>query len=230
MDVRAALLLTLGLSGCGSYDPSKAHVGRFEGSLFVMWIDGGNNSGDGKFVYVPDPRNPLTFYRRDERGNPLQVRGTIQPEMMYTDGGSVPRVAQAFRGFNPWGYAPAYMIHDWLFDAHHCNEAGAATPAERVVAGMTFQESAYILGEAIETLVAEGKVSKADVAELAIPSAVAGPVSRRLWEDGDCPIPRVRPEDAAKANAAFGGAEELRLRRAGARPAQIVATINFGSD
>jgi hypothetical protein len=23
---------------------------------------------------------------------------------------------------SPWSYAPAFLIHDWLFDLHHCNK------------------------------------------------------------------------------------------------------------
>nr|WP_249779640.1 DUF1353 domain-containing protein [Bradyrhizobium sediminis] len=34
---------------------------------------------------------------------------------MYTDGGSIPRIAQIFNGLSPWGFGPAYIVHDWIF-------------------------------------------------------------------------------------------------------------------
>ena len=83
------------------------------------------DAGSGRFVYVPSPGRPLTFHRRSHDAT---VR-TIVPEMMYTDGGSIPRQAQLFRGFSPWGFAPAYMVHDWIFVARHCLTDGTPTPA-----------------------------------------------------------------------------------------------------
>ncbi|RNC82869.1 MAG: DUF1353 domain-containing protein [Phycisphaera sp.] len=41
---------------------------------------------------------------------------------MYTDGGSIPRVFWSIPGYSPWGYAPAYIIHDWIFSVHQCNQ------------------------------------------------------------------------------------------------------------
>jgi len=37
--------------------------GSFYGSVFVMWVGEGNGSGDGNFLFVPDPRDPLIFTR-----------------------------------------------------------------------------------------------------------------------------------------------------------------------
>ena len=62
---------------------------------------------DKRFIYVVDPKNPLRFRGSDGR--------EIRPGRMFTDGGSIPRLFWSVRGFSPWGYAPAYVMHDWLF-------------------------------------------------------------------------------------------------------------------
>ena len=77
---------------------------------------------------------------------------------MYTDGGSIPRIAQAFNGFSPWGYAPAYMIHDWLLsDVIVWLMANQARGSTRY-AMSTSTNSATILAESIQALVASNQV------------------------------------------------------------------------
>ena len=118
------LVATLMLGGCVTviYDPASS--GYFTGQLFVMWIEEGGPSGDGIFLFVPNPRNRLTFHRNTPQGH----GAIIQPGFMYTAGGSIPRIAQVFNGFSPWGYAPAYMIHDWRFTVRHCLVDGKTDP------------------------------------------------------------------------------------------------------
>jgi Protein of unknown function (DUF1353) len=222
---RFLLVPMMALASCGTYDRSESNVGRFSGSVYLLWIGEGGGSGDGKFVFFPAPGNELTFTRLDAQGKKLPTRAVIVPEMMYTDGGSIPRLAQVFNGFNPWGYAPAYMIHDWIFIAHHCNRLGTASPAEMAMDGMTFEESAYVLGDAIETLVAQKKVSRKDVAENAIPSAVAGPVSRELWRNGSCV--RVSPEDRAEAEKALTARARSLAPDSIPSRARVVAEVSF---
>jgi hypothetical protein len=199
--VRAAAASTALLYGCVSVDYDNAQVGAFSGSLLVMWLHEGGSSGDGEFLYVPSPQAPLTFVRETAPG----VRQTIRPEMMYTDGGSIPSIGKVFKGFSPWGYAPAYMVHDWLFVARHCNRDGTPTPEEARVADMTFEESAQIMAESIKTLVSAGRVAPNDVAAHVIPGAVGGPVARAAWNrDGACAPNRVSGEDRRAAEAAIG--------------------------
>lgn len=109
------------LAACGTVDfENTSDRGEFHGSLFVMWVGENETSeGDGRFVFVPSRFDLLRFVR-DTEANPNATVRIIQPEIMYTDGGSIPRVVQPFRGFSPWGYAPAYMVHDWLFVARRC--------------------------------------------------------------------------------------------------------------
>lgn len=217
------------VTACGYVDYENAPAGKFEGSLFVMWIDDGGPLGDGTFVYVPNPGDPLTFNR--------SAGGSVRPQMMYTDGGSIPRLAHVFQGLNPWGYAPAYMIHDWLFVAKNCNTDGVATPQEAKMRDIKFQESADIIAEAIKGLIEANRVREGDVAPRVISSAVAGPVSRHLWfRKGACPQPRVSEEDRHAAEAAIPGSSRpvgraVRTLDDGTTiplaPAQLVDVIQF---
>lgn len=218
---RLAAALALLLAGCGAFDYDAVERGRFSGSLFVMWVGYGSDiSGDGRFVYVPDPKRPLTFVRPASSGDPRP----IVPEAIYTDGGSIPKFAQVFRGLSPWGYGPAYIIHDWLFVAKHCLTDGQATEAERRVDGMRFRESALIIAEAIRTLQETGRVRRDDVSAAAIASATAGPVARFLWERrGACAGHRLSEDDRKAADAAF-------RRDAQASVAGLLRTLDDGTE
>lgn len=231
--MRAALAFALALTACGPDLYKSAEPGEFTGRIYLMWIDDGGPLGDGTFVFVPVPGQELKLKRK----NPAATVAVIQPEMMYTDGGSIPRVAQAFKGFSPWGYAPAYMVHDWLFLAKNCNTDGMAKGRELEVTDMTFRESADIMAEAIKTLVTERKVKPNDVSESLIPSAVGGPISESLWDrKGACKGRRVSPEDRAAAEAALPGSRKsLRgltrtlpgAREIPVRRAEIITTFSY---
>ncbi|WP_222280410.1 DUF1353 domain-containing protein [Rhizobium leguminosarum] len=156
-----SLLACVVVAGRETIDFDNLPSGKFSGTLLVMWVGEGGKAGDGKFVFVPDPHNRLSFTRG---GGALAL---IVPGVMYTDGGSIPKVVQPFRGFNPWGYAPAYMVHDWIFTAHHCISDGKKDPAYLAMADIDFHESGVILGEAIQTLMAENLVARNDVAKFA---------------------------------------------------------------
>lgn len=227
-------LLPAFLAGaCGQIDydalPGK---GRFTGSVLVVWVEENTtSSGDGKFVYVPFPGRELTF-TRDVSQNPGATMSVIRPTPIYTDGGSVPRLVQPLKGFSPWGYAPAYMIHDWLFAAKRCSGDPEATPDERKVGGMPFIESAEIMGEAIKALIDQKMVEPNDVAPFAITSAVAGRISKDLWEDGQA-CKRLSDEHKALVDAFIGG-RGATLRAQGVRPAdragdkiRIVGVVEF---
>lgn len=222
-----AVALVLALTACADVNYQDAEPGAFRGSLFVMWVGEGGALGDGKFLYVPDPRDPLTFV--SAKGGP-----EITPGMFYTDGGSIPKAAQMFQGFSPWGYAPAYVVHDWLFVAHHCNVDGTPSEDQAALKGMTFQRSAELIGEAIRTLVAEGRVRENDVAPAVITGTVAGPIARSLWDrKGACKDHEVLPEDAARARAALSGSGARMMKRSDdgslvpIPPAVIVGKVDF---
>jgi hypothetical protein len=221
------------ITACGPNIYDKAEPGKFTGRIYLMWIDDGGDSGSGTFVFVPVPGQELTFKRQ----NPAATVKEIKPEMMYTDGGSVPRVAQAFKGFSPWGYAPAYMVHDWLFIARNCITDGTPIGREPDIAGMKFEESAEVMAEAIKTLVEQNMVKENDVSEAIIPSVVGGPITRGLWEkEGACEDRRVSEADRLAVNAALPGAR-VSLRNAvrtlpdgrvvRVKPARLIDTLEF---
>jgi hypothetical protein len=105
--------------------------------LLLQW-----NSEDG-FIYIPDPNDPLIYSRPGKPAIPL--------ERMFTDGGSIPRVFWSVPGFSPWAYGPAYILHDWLYNAHRCCHL-PPPPAGYDEAGAN-----EVLYDAIGILVQQGK-------------------------------------------------------------------------
>jgi hypothetical protein len=234
-------LIGLSLSGCVTVDYLRLPPGHFTGSVFVMWVGEGNQSGDGNFLFVPDPRDPLIFTRAD----PQSHGAVIKPGLMYTDGGSIPKIAQVFNGFSPWGYAPAYMIHDWLFVGRHCLVDGEPGSRFDQIRDVDFEDSAAILGEAIQALVVSNQVKPNDVAGQTITGAVDSIVARNLWDErGACAASAVSAKDRAAAEAAIPGSTTMLRRRnlnieafelppetpraPPARPAKIVSHVTFG--
>lgn len=230
-----AALCCLILSACATTSRYQdATPGHFEGVLLVMWVGEGNSSvGDGKFVFVPDPAKPLTFARSD----PSRPGAVLRPGTMYTDGGSIPDIAQLFTGLSPWGYAPAYMIHDWIFTAHHCLEDGNTDPIYEPVRGIDFNQSATILIEAIRTLVAENKVDKNDVAVSLINAGVRSRIAERYWtQPGACARDAVSEKDLAAIAKVFSPNSQGIFRRAnklspsaftGSQVAEVLTRIEF---
>jgi hypothetical protein len=100
---------------------------------------------------------------------------------MYTDGGSIPRLLWSVPGFSPWGYGPAYIVHDWLFAAKHC--------ADPAYAWVTFDDSARALGESIKTLMEQDIARKSPELLYLIVEAVKTPIAHDLWEHGACMVP-----------------------------------------
>lgn len=93
----ALIVLALaGLAGCAEVNFEDARPGEFEGAVSVYWLEQSTSASGsgGRFVYVPVPGFELRFIRPEG-----SVPAAIAPGVMYTDGGSIPRVAQAFRGF-----------------------------------------------------------------------------------------------------------------------------------
>ncbi len=209
------------VAGCGAVDYANAPEGWFEGSLFVMWVgETEDGRGDGKFVFVP-ANDPLRFYRK-KPGAEVEM---IQPGMMYTDGGSIPQLAQALKGFSPWGYTPAYMVHDWLFVAKRCWEDDQGTPEEAAAANMAFPETADVAAEAIKTLILEKKVKRNDFAPEVISRVVAGPITQKLWDEpGKCErVSQEHIDQVYRARPELAGPAERRALRAG--PEAIVLQV-----
>jgi hypothetical protein len=108
---------------------------------------------------------------------------------MYTDGGSIPRPLRAFDGFSPWGYGPAYIMHDWIFAAHHCLVQGLPDPQDPVeyakVAKFGFEDSAELLAEVMKTLMVDNRVRPNAGVFNAISFGVDSVVAKNLWDSTD---------------------------------------------
>jgi len=134
--------------------------GKFEGDLDIRWVK------PDRFLFIPNPAHPFRF---TTSGNLV-----ITPEKMVTDGGSIPREFWAVKDYSPWRYGPAFVIHDWLFEAHHCKTAGYEK--------LSFNQSATILAESIKTLMESHVAPRDELALWTIFEAVSTPKARAIWD------------------------------------------------
>lgn len=162
---RVLILCILALLGsCASPGYKETASASFSGKLDVRWVE--NNY----FLFVPNQVSPLTLTR---------ANGTkITPGLMFTDGGSIPRMFWGVKGYSPWGYAPAYMVHDWLFAKEHCKDHPDAD--------YSFDDSVTIMAESIKAIM-EGntKVRNYFVFDTVV-EAIASPIAKRVWVKGKC--------------------------------------------
>lgn len=168
-NISILLMAILAFSGCINQKAyNDTGIGKFEGVLEVRWLE------PNRFLFVPNENDPLRFITPDgER--------IIQPEPMYTDGGSIPRLFWSVPGYSPWGIGPAYLIHDWLFVAHHCKNPNYID--------IEFDDSARLLGECIKTLMEAEVVPKNEALFYNIVTAVNTPIAEGLWKKGECDLP-----------------------------------------
>ena len=131
---------------------------------------------------MPVSDDPLIIVTSDKR--------TIRPERMYTDGGSIPRMLWGVPGFSPWGYAPAYIMHDWVFEAHHCGLDEYKS--------VTFDDSARYLGEAVKALMESGIAPKDEATALLIYEGVRTPLARSVWDRPNACTPAEPRESAPR--------------------------------
>lgn len=162
--------------GCASTHYQGAETGELSGKLTVQWLK------PDEFLFVPDPQDPLTFTRNN------QTR--IVPGMMHTDGGSVPRSLWAVKNYSPWGYAPAFIIHDWLFEMNHCGLSGHED--------YDVTEAAQVMSEVIKTLMEQQPEIPANRFVLySMHEAVSSPIAAQLWDKGTCDLVAGRPLNRA---------------------------------
>lgn len=128
------------------------------------------------FVFIPDREQPFSYLTSDGL--------IIAPQIMQTDGGSIPRILRGLKKFSSWGYAPAFMVHDWLFTAKKCKHAPDTE--------WTFPQSAQVMAEAMKTLMEVGfknhdgqivKLPKAEDTLYLMFQAVSSFIAEDLWED-----------------------------------------------
>jgi hypothetical protein len=167
--------------------PSTSEA-RLKGVLLIQWND------EKRFIYVVDPQNPLRLELRDGR--------VIQPGRMYTDGGSIPRVFWSVRGFSPWGYAPAYVLHDWLFHQHRCGTDAAPN-------NYSFEEANQILDDVIGILFKDNKVQPNEAARGLIKWAVDN-FAQQAWQEACGAAP---PSPVASSQFSLPGAFTVTVER-----------------
>jgi hypothetical protein len=101
---------------------------------------------------------------------------------MYTDGGSVPAPLRALKSYSPWGYAPAYIIHDWLFAMKHCKIAGYEN--------YDVEKAATVLAEVMKTIMENPKYGGAHkLVHYSIYEGVRSAVAKDYWDNGTCDTP-----------------------------------------
>jgi hypothetical protein len=123
------------------------------------------------FEYIPMSK-PFAFKRRSGE--------LIEPKRMITDGGSIPRVAWVLKGLSPWGFVPAYIVHDWLCDRHYCGDTT-----------FTFQAASDTMLEVIKTLMEEDICERDPLVFEEIQAVMHSPAAKRAWDnpDAECTLP-----------------------------------------
>ncbi|MBS1911155.1 MAG: DUF1353 domain-containing protein [Bacteroidetes bacterium] len=149
---------------------AKLGMGHFTGHLSLVW------NGMDSFIFISDPEYPLTYTTSAGR--------VLRPRIMETDGGSIPRILRGLQKFSSWGYAPAFIVHDWLFTAKKCGHAPDTD--------WTFPQSAEILAEAMKTLMDVGytdyfgtpfRLEKSEDTLYLMYLAVRSPIAASLWNN-----------------------------------------------
>ena len=149
-------------------DYDDFEVGRFEflESIRLRWVE------PNWFEFLPSADEPFTFVRPS--GDP------VVPRRMFTDGGSIPRIAWVKKGLSPWGYAPAYLVHDWEFDLHHCRRTDKS-----------FEDVRDTMMEAIKTLMETRVVPKSKFTFGIVYAGINSGIAKKIWNRNPekCPLP-----------------------------------------
>ncbi|MCE6977272.1 DUF1353 domain-containing protein [Pseudomonas frederiksbergensis] len=161
------ILLVFTLEACAPMSYRKTDEGRFNGALDVRWIK------NDYFLFVPSKDDPFRFTRANGE--------VIRPGPMYTDGGSIPRFLWGVNGYSPWGYAPAYIIHDWLFVAHECGYSGYKD--------YSFKNTHIVLAEGLKAVMEASPEIRSYFVFESVVAAVSSPIAKRLWDQGECNAP-----------------------------------------
>ena len=162
-----------------SYDQTE--TGQLKGKLVVEWVD------QDKFVFTPDPANPLRYTRKNNE--------VIEPQRMYTDGGTIPPPLRAIKSYSPWGYAPAFIVHDWIFAMKHCKVAGFES--------YDVDKAATVMAEVLKTLMQDPRYGGPNkLVHYSMYEAVRSQTARDYWNNGSCETPAgaktAAPSDAQR--------------------------------
>lgn len=136
-------------------------------NIYLRWIR------PDWFEYIPSKSTPFSFKRSNG--------DNIIPRRMFTDGGSIPRTLWPASGLSPWGYAPAFLVHDWLFDLHHCKRGT-----------LSFEAARDCMMEGVKTLMELGGYGdRSTLIFKALFVGIDSQIARSLWDKphSECPLP-----------------------------------------
>ncbi len=128
------------------------------------------------FEFIPRVNRPFEF---------TPPGGTkIVPRNMITDVGTIPRLLGLFsRGLTVWGYAPAFIVHDWEFELHHCGKTNK-----------TFDQVRDTMMHLIKTLMEDNVVPKSPFNFWLVYQGIDSNIARRYW-NRDPPLCTLLPDD-----------------------------------
>lgn len=153
------------VSGCASQHYEQTQRGQLNGRVIVEWRK------PDLFTYRPDSEQPLLFVRKSGE--------EIKPELMITDGGSIPRPFWVMKNYSPWGYGPAFIVHDWLFHMRNCKLPGYEK--------YSVDEAATIMSEVMKTMMeSPGFDYGSKTTMYVMYEAVRTQPARDAWTDGPC--------------------------------------------
>lgn len=138
-------------------------LGKFVGEPHLVW------TAADIFRHEPQKANAFGFVRKTGE--------VVTPGAMYTDGGSIPRPLWFVKDLSPT-YAPAFLIHDWLFDCHHCGKTDKS-----------FEEARDIMMEGVRTLMESGACERNRLTFELIYTGIDSFVPRRIWDKPGCALP-----------------------------------------
>jgi hypothetical protein len=158
--------ISSGLAGCAAQHYEKTVAGELKGDLIIEWRK------PNSFVFIPSLNNPLRF----TRGTNHEV---IQPDRMWTDGGSIPRPFWVFKNYSPWGYGPAFIVHDWLFHMQDCKLPGYEK--------YDLKTAAMVMSEVMKTLLEDPGFDYGDKSSMYLMyKAVQTESARHAWDERNC--------------------------------------------
>jgi len=160
--------ICLVVSGCASAHYNNVIPGELNGKVRVEWME------PDRFLFTPNEDEPLTFVRHN---------GTeIRPGLMYTDGGSIPRPLWVLKNYSPWGFGPAFIVHDWLFVMQDCQLPGADQ--------WTIEEVAMVMSEVMKSMMESPKFDYGNKSTVYLMyRAVQSKPAQIAWSDHDCEAP-----------------------------------------
>ncbi|MBY5426997.1 hypothetical protein [Rhizobium leguminosarum] len=114
------------------------------------------------FEYIPNEDAHFYFTKPNAE--------QVSPGRLFTDGGSIPKLFTFAKNLSPWGYLPAFLLHDWQFDLHH---SGAS--------GESFESVRDTMMEALKTLMVMGTFPRSELDFNLIYVGINSSIARDVW-------------------------------------------------